>query len=245
MSNVIKEYSSALAKSLIARSRSLSGLKHRQLKGILRELFVTDALDPYLTNQFSIGTGIVVNQRGEQSSQIDIIVYDNNILPPFIQKQNVGVYPVECVLATIEVKSRLTSDELKKAEKKAKHLLETICDQNAMVTPTIMKPPICSLFAFYGYGKKELRDVNAGEPWLSSNIRNLRAICLADRYSWLIVRSKWSMCRPNKTSEEIKRFIAVVIDNIRFLSQMRRINLGSGVQDWLSVYIRRQKEDAS
>jgi len=90
---LIQKYSTSIINGFIERSKSLSNLQHNLLKGELRELFVTQVLKQFLTAQFQVGSGIIVNQKGEQSKQTDIIIYDNRILPPFIREQYLGVYP--------------------------------------------------------------------------------------------------------------------------------------------------------
>ena len=123
---LIQKYSTALIRGLIEKVKSLSELDHRLTKGELRELFVLNILKLFLTNQFDVGSGIIVNQKGEQSNQIDIIIYDNRILPPFIKEKHISVYPAECVLATIEIKSNLRKIDLVNTEKKVKRLYEVI-----------------------------------------------------------------------------------------------------------------------
>lgn len=109
-SGLIKAYSSAIIEGMAIKIAASSPLKHRLTKGELRELFKVDVLNAFLTSQFSIGTGVIINQKEEQSSQTDIIIYDNRILPPFIQEQHIGVYPAESVVGTIEIKRSMGSN---------------------------------------------------------------------------------------------------------------------------------------
>lgn len=119
---LIQQHSSAIIRGLSEKINALTDLDHKLTKGELRELFVSNILHSFLTNQFDVGSGIIINQAGLQSNQTDIIIYDNRILPPFIKEQHIGVYPAESVIATIEVKSYLTNSELLKAEKAAQRL---------------------------------------------------------------------------------------------------------------------------
>ncbi len=239
--SIIKRYASAQVKALIDKSESIRDLGHNLTKGTLRELFVTDLLSPFLSSQFSIGSGIIINQKGDQSRQNDLIILNNHILPPFIIKQNVGVYPAECVAATIEVKSRLTKDELEKAEEDASFLIETIYRAEGTVTPTVIEKPLCAVFGFYGTGAKELSKEVTGRQWLTEKERHLKAICLVNRFSWLHLGTGWTFRNGDmRTNEETKRFLAVIIDNIRFKAVRMESNLGIGVQDWLSIYLRDQ-----
>jgi len=101
----------------MGRIISLTHLNHKLTKGELRELFISEVLKSFLTKQFDIGSGVIINQKYTQSNQTDIIIYDNRILPPFIREQHLGVYPAESVLTTIEIKSNLTRNGIFNAEK--------------------------------------------------------------------------------------------------------------------------------
>jgi hypothetical protein len=242
--NLIKKYSSAIIEGLDRKIAASSCLEHKLTKGELRELFVSTILDSFLTSQFDIGTGIIINQKEEQSNQTDIILYDNRILPPFIKHQHVGVYPCESVLGTIEVKSRLDKSGLLEAEASAKKLHETIFNPRSIVYPEHgdMKP-ISGVIGFYGNGPRELTKQDEGAAWLQKNIRYVFAICLLGRFCWLNLSNKgWTIAESKKEYEETKRFIAVYLDNLRTISEMRIGLFGQFAhKDWLSVYIREQE----
>jgi hypothetical protein len=242
---LIQKYSSAIIHSLLGKINSLSDLDHRLTKGELRELFVSNILNSFLTNQFNIGSGIIINQAGMQSNQTDIIIYDNRILPPFIKEQNIGVYPAECVIATVEVKSNLTFPELLKAEKAAQKLKNEIYNQKYSIYKDFsLFKPHCAIIGFYGNGIKQLSSESEGKLWLNENIKAIFAICLTNRFSWMRVghTDPWVHRKNDEvTHEETKRFIAVLLDNIRTNSLKRMSILEKEHKDWLSVYIRDQK----
>lgn len=232
---LIQKYSTSSVKNLIEKMNDLHGMNHRLTEGQLRELFVSNILNQFLTNQFSVGSGIIINRRGDQSRQMDIIVYDNRILPPFIKEQYIGVYPAESVIATIEVKSQLSRRELQLAEKSARKLYSEV--YNYALTNGL---PLCTVFGFYGDGVSELRTEESGKSWLSKDgkINSLCAICLVGEYSWVRTESGWNFqVHDSETYEETKRFFAVVLDNIRTLSQKRMEDLREH-KDWLGSYIR-------
>jgi hypothetical protein len=241
---LIQKYSSAIVRGLLEKIATLTEMHHKLTKGELRELFVANILQSFLTTQLEIGSGIIINQAGIQSKQTDIIVYDNRVLPPFIKEYQIGVYPAECVLATIEVKSFLRKAELIQAETAAYHLKNTVYNQKHSIYKDFGKfTPLCAVIGFYGNGCKELLDSESGKVWLKSNMKNIFAICLSNKFSWLNVGTGgWSKRDSDKiTHEETKRFIAVLLDNIR-TSSLRRIKLiGEEHRDWLSVYIRDQE----
>jgi hypothetical protein len=62
-----------------------------------------------------MSSGVVVNARGEESSQQDILITDSSISPPFLTAGRLGLHPAETVAAALEVKSTLTSTTLAEA----------------------------------------------------------------------------------------------------------------------------------
>ena len=103
----------------IKAAENAKSYDHRGLKGRAREIFVANLLEPYLYPTLGICTGIVIDSEDHQSKQIDVIIYDKQIVPPLLLTEAEGIIPYESVLATIEVKTKLTCTELKKSIKNA------------------------------------------------------------------------------------------------------------------------------
>lgn len=56
-----------------------------------------------------------------------------------------------------------------------------------------------------------------------------------------VIRPEGSLKMVDENNEEIKAFIAVLLDNIRTLSQQRFLSIMGGRHiDWLSIYMRDQ-----
>lgn len=242
---LIQQYSSTLVKNLIESVDSLGRLGHTLTKGQLRELFVAQVLNNFLTIQFGIGTGIIVNQKGNQSAQTDIVIYDKRIIPPFIEERGIGVYPAESVIATIEVKSWLNKGEIESADKAATKLKDEIYDPNSSIYEDFgYLKPLCTVIGFYNSGENDLLEVGKGKEWLSKNIRSLFGICLVSKYSWLHLRDDWAYQGQNEdTKEETKRFIAVTLDNVRTHAELRLRDSEQRYlhRDFLGAYIRDQE----
>jgi hypothetical protein len=241
--SLIQTYATSIVAGLVAKVVATGQLEHRLTKGEVRELFVSDLLQPFLTHQFGIGAGVVVNQRGDQSKQTDIIIFDRSILPPFIAYGHLGVFPAESVVATIEVKSRLGKRELLDADESAKHLRDCVYDRRAdrySLYPQLL--PTSAVLGFYGAGPRELSSQSAGAPWLKANIQRLTLICLPGKYSWInIERKGWANLAGDSQFEETKRFIAVLLDNLRTQISERTARLARiNHKDWVSLYIRKQ-----
>lgn len=243
---IIQKYTTGMMKALLEQAKSIADLEHEGTKGRFRELFITEVLNAFLTTQFGTGTGTVINHKGVQSNQTDIIIYDKRILPPFIQEQDLAVYPAESVVATIEVKSHLDAQQLLKAEESARKLKKEVFDPEAILFDWFtqlrrLSTPLCAVFGFWGRGPKDLGAQDSGKVWLEKKVHHLFAICLANRYSWLRVGGKgWKIQKNNpRTNEEIKRFVAVLLDNVRTHAERRfRVVANETHKDWLTAYIR-------
>lgn len=108
-----KDHLLANINKLVYLSEIAQSIKHHGIHGRLKEIVIEELIKPYLPSYMNVCSGKVINSLGEESSQIDIIIYVPDIIPPALLKQDIGLIPVESVLATLEVKSKLTSTKLK------------------------------------------------------------------------------------------------------------------------------------
>lgn len=237
----IKQHTSAIIKGFIEEVYGTKNLNHRGLKGRLRELFTSKILKKFLTDQFDIGTGVIINQRGEQSKQIDIVIYDKRILPPFIKEQKEGVYPAESVLGVIEVRSWVSKGTIKECSNSAKKLFNEIYNPDSSIYGDYSRMrPFYSLVGFYHKGIFKHESHEEILRWMVDNAKPLFGVCIVNKLSWLHVKvPEGSLCMVNEYKEETKAFIAVLLDNIRTLSQRRYLSLVYHV-DWLGIYTRDQ-----
>jgi len=92
-----------------------SHIDHMGLRGSARENILREYIKQLLPKKFAVGSGIITDANGTQSRQQDFIIYDAFNSPSFLQMDSLStVLPIESVYSTIEVKSRLTKDELEK-----------------------------------------------------------------------------------------------------------------------------------
>lgn len=124
---LINQIKKALADSDIASEK-----KHPYLTGKVREILLNSLINPLLNKKYSSGTGHVVDFNGNQSKEMDICLYSNNLLPPFFHTltDKLGMFPIESVMKCIEVKSVINKRNLKDAFDKFKYL-----DQTLTMTP--------------------------------------------------------------------------------------------------------------
>jgi hypothetical protein len=104
----------------MAAANASSSIKHTLIRGRLREIVVSELIQPFLTPHTKVASGTIVDHYGNQSGQIDVILYDERITPPVLLTASEGIIPCHSVLATIEVKASLNSTELRKAVENAR-----------------------------------------------------------------------------------------------------------------------------
>lgn len=110
----IMDYARRLERVLLAQ-RDVSGiLKHHGEAGAAREFFVESILRRVLPASIVVGCGEIIDRTGARSKQQDLLLYRDNF-PIIDSLAGSHVYFAEGVLATIEVKSLLTGDEIGRA----------------------------------------------------------------------------------------------------------------------------------
>lgn len=87
-------------------------LNHPGEKGLLREMFVRRVLESLLPTHLGVGSGTVVDKWNQQSGQVDLLVYDKRRIPPLLEENGHGIYPMDAVLRVLEVKSTLRKRDL-------------------------------------------------------------------------------------------------------------------------------------
>lgn len=110
--SVLNDWAIYVAKCLSADSELVSStVKHGGEIGSAREAIIKQVLKKFLPAQYEIGTGEIVSSDGSRSRQIDIVIARKDF-PALRLPSGSKVYLLESVLATIEVKSKLTKENL-------------------------------------------------------------------------------------------------------------------------------------
>ena len=100
---------------LLQKSKIPATSGHSLHKGTPRETFVKEFLEDHLSELIGIGTGEIIDADSEpntQRNQNDIVLYRKNF-PTIDFGAKIKAFLAESVIATIEVKSTLTEEELK------------------------------------------------------------------------------------------------------------------------------------
>ena len=117
-----RERISLAVRGAIAEARLAAELHHPGLIGTAREILVERLLRPVLPAFLEFGTGKITDSEGRQSRQTDIVVYSPDIMPASLYDNHTGIFPIEACFYSIEVKSTISSTELRKVVDNATQL---------------------------------------------------------------------------------------------------------------------------
>jgi hypothetical protein len=217
---------------------SAAKIKHSFLTGRLREIVVHALLEPMLTNQFSTGTGKIVDYNGAVSKEIDICIYSKNLLPPvfFSANEKLAIFPLESVLSCIEVKSSFSKKNIEDAYNNfaciERDLVSTsgIHDSNNNPQPQIIVKPHYRLFIFQteikNYSPESfLRLYQKIDPNWNSNPL-ISHVCLAGKGAFCFTQQGWihmAYDAINNIHEEVISFLATTVQDLPRTEQSRGI----------------------
>jgi len=94
---------------------SSQSVTHPGTLGEVNENYFIDVLRKYLPRRYAVDTGIVIDNTGSTSHQIDVIVYDNQYTPTLLDQKSHRFIPVEAVYGVFEVKPTINKSCLEYA----------------------------------------------------------------------------------------------------------------------------------
>jgi len=199
-------------KLAMSRAEDACELIHRGLRGRAREIFIRDLLRPFINPNFGICTGIVVDSEGRQSKQTDIIIYDKSLLPPILLTAEEGIIPCESTLATIEIKSKLTSEELKKSVINARSV-KALRPQYFEPSPTskFKSSILCCVFSYKSTRKPENESKIVQKYMRSENRKNPSQVVHIPISASCIGDSAFTYCRWYDTEDPSKQKFELVL----------------------------------
>lgn len=106
------------AEKLRQQFRRTARIRQPEETGLQREKEIRNVLQKYLPKKCSLGKGVVESADGLRSQGQDVVIYHAMVCPLLFGGEDQGVYPIESIYATIEVKSYLDSTTLKDSVKK-------------------------------------------------------------------------------------------------------------------------------
>ena len=212
----------------IAKAKLLAPLKHKGLQGQLREVLMRDMLNPVLPPEIRQGTGKLVSYLGDESPQLDVILYAPSILPPWLLDENTGFFPAKSCLYSIEVKSRLTAEELRKAISSARKTRSM-----PLVGETVV--PITALFAFEsnkkGDPEKEITRYRTHDSKADTDPA-IQVICIVGRGYWFFNSGIWKYAKASTELNEVMAFLGGTTNTVpKVLAAKGRPNFGNYISN--------------
>jgi hypothetical protein len=111
--NAIRQTFIARAEVMMARLKESEQIAHEGTKGSLREAYLKDFLVDSFSHRFDMTSGFITDALGSTiTPQIDLIIYDNKIIPAVQLGRDTAIVPYESVKSICEVKSSLQTRDL-------------------------------------------------------------------------------------------------------------------------------------
>jgi len=217
------------AKATVDAARAAASVRHKGLRGTLREIVVKELLSPFLPADIGVGTGEVITYDNHHSRQLDVVIYDKRILPPILLEGAVGLFPIESTLFTIEVKSTLTAGELQTSHDGALELRGFArttgqFDERGQPIPDEAMDVVSLLFAFdTDLAPNANSEIERYDRLRGQGEPALRGICVVGRRCWLWQKSDgWAKWPQTGELEEVVGFVAGIMNGYREIAATRK-----------------------
>jgi len=218
MNSLFRDVFLARIAAAIEEARSTSAIPHPGVKGQVREILIRELFRPLLPADLGVGHGHVVSSvEGKVSRERDVVIYDRRLMPPVLYERSLGLFPVECTLAAIEVKSRLTRDELRDADAKAAELFDFryqsgIPADKLPAGGVSVEPVIDALFALdTDLVEGGMTEIERYQSMPERHPEALRKLCVVDRGYWYRWGSDWRSTVQAVAFAEVAAFIAGIL----------------------------------
>lgn len=157
------EFVRSFSNELVAikdRVRHLIGVGHHNAEeGRYKEIVLAEILRSALPENIGVGTGFVLCDDREISSQIDIILYDKSKSAEVLKKGNFVIVLKQSVLGIIEVKTTLKSSEME-------GVIDKLCEEKAKISPKIF----AGLFGYHYENELAEYEISLSENQMQDSI---------------------------------------------------------------------------
>jgi len=217
------------------------GVEHDGEKGAFREFFVARLIRPFMPPHLGVGSGVVIASNGQQSRQSDVIIYDRRLLPPILVAGDRGIFPIDSVLAVIEVKSVLTASHYKILADAARRISPP-SPNNPNGLPIAIPgrrrteegAPMATwpLYALFAYTADAQRDevVRLGEQ-VPDHGNFIRLIGVLDKGVWSFEEGKWHSYPDANAGNNSVYFLRALLNRLEDTAASRG---KYRLQDWLA-----------
>jgi hypothetical protein len=147
--SIVEEYWAGVLQRLEAEVHVFAQLvAHEGERGRENEAVLARILEALVPRRYGVGSGLLIDTANNYSHQTDIVVYDQSDEPAVLAQTTQILFPMESVLACIEVKTTLRGPDVNDCFKKARQMR---CElEPARVYPDGTKHPLFVVLAYLG-----------------------------------------------------------------------------------------------
>ena len=149
-----------IRRRLEAEGNAAKSFHHGLNRGLIREAFIREFLAQNISDLWGVSTGEIFDgetKEGEIRNQIDVVIH-NKRYPKLPLAAGIDLFFIETVSSTIEIKSRLTKEDVRNAAAVAKRIksLARFDPQKFNPTGMVKNPrPYSFIFAYEGPAKMQ------------------------------------------------------------------------------------------
>lgn len=228
MNTVYRNLILARIQAAVEAARAVTKMTHKGLKGQLREIVIKDLFRPLLPADVGVASGQIISSDDRQSREQDVVIFDKRILPPILLEQACGIFPIESVLYAIEVKSKMTANEMKKSHRSATEVMgfryqSGEYDDFDKPTDHIVGKVISCVFAFDTDLISDIKnEIDRYDQIRGSDDPAIKAICVVGRGYWYLHKGRWKTWQRKSQFDEVVGFIAGVMNTYRRVGSTRK-----------------------
>jgi hypothetical protein len=201
----------------VSEARNAARVRHSGLIGRIRELAAQQILRPILPAAFDIGTGKVVDRNGTLSAEVDLVIYNRDLLPALMYSNRDGIYPIESTYYAFEIKSESSAGNLDDAIEKTRQIIAL--DHSQKESYRGNKSPAVSVFFAFGSdlspeGKSEFdRYKRLDSTWKDDPI--IKVMCVVGRGYWYFsAENRWLYQPATSTFDEMLILVSHIVNTL-------------------------------
>lgn len=201
-------------------------LNHPYLIGKSKEILLDQLIKPMLALKYSTGSGKIADAHNNISSEVDVVIFSKELIPPILFSENLGVYPSESVLSCIEVKSMLDEPQLRDVFNKYEVIKAKIkyiagqYDENDKSVEHELFDFTRELFAFNSV--KDIFDKykNIDKNWNTEPVIN--NFCVIGVGWWGFCAKKWTFVPSDADHEEVIVYLSTLVNTLSKVAESRK-----------------------
>ena len=174
-STLFSSHFERVRRRLKAEGKAAQSFHHGLNRGLIREAFIREFLSENISEFWGVGTGEIFSRESrdqEARNQVDVVIH-NKRYPKLPLAAGIDLFFVETVSSFIEIKSRLTKDDVKQAAVAAKRIKDLTSFEPQKFNPTgmVKNPrPYAFIFAYEGPARIEtvfrwMREISAEDDY--------------------------------------------------------------------------------